>query len=218
MFKQDIMESIIGFIKKNLPNGGTICVTGCGRAGKTTLANDIVLGFGKNESGRYPFDCLHTPIEYRRKIMESRGIVITGSHPDTVIKEMALKTIKSIKNGEDVPIYESVLVGNDVEYKTIGMYRNKKYNIIDGLTAMHHSVGKLYDIVIFMECDEKTELQRRLLKEGYERNQNPEEIMKVFPLRRKQYEEYVLVYKNDATIVINTTDGNNISITFNKTP
>lgn len=216
MFNQTVLEKIADFIKEKLPNGGLICVTGSGRSGKTAFASNIILTLGKDKSGVYPFDCLHTPILYRRKLMEKTGTVITGSHPNTVIKEMVWKTIESIKAGKDTPIYESEFVNENVEYKIIDIYKNKMYNIVEGLTAMHHSLWQLYDMVIFLKCSSEVELQRRLFQEGYEKNQSPEEIKKIFPLRRKQYEEYILKYVENAEIVIDTTDGNNPVVIFTK--
>lgn len=214
MFDQNALNEIVNFIKEKLPSKGIICITGCGRSGKTAIANMLLLILGENKAGIYPFDCLHTPIDYRRRIMEKKCIVITGSHPDTVIKEMAWNTIKSIKAGKDAPIYISEFIDDNVEYKTIGLYKNKKYNIVEGLTAMHHSLGQFYDMVIFVECSSEVELQRRLFKEGYEMNQSSEEIRKMFPLRRKQYEEYVLPYKESADIIVDTTKGDKPIITF----
>lgn len=214
MFNQSILEKIADFIKEKLPSGGIICITGCGRSGKTTLTNRLLLTLGEDKAGRYPFDCLHTPISYRRNLMEKKDIVVTGPHPDTVIKEMGWKTVKSIKSGEDTPVYASEFIDDNVKYNTIGLYKNKKYNIVDGITAMHHSLGQFYDMVIFLECSSEVELQRRLFKEGYEMNQSSEEIRNVFPIRRKQYEEHILLYKKDANIIVDTTEGDKPIVTF----
>lgn len=199
---QEDIKEVAQCITKKLPNGGLICITGAGASGKTTCANMLASLLG--DVVVYPFDGLHTPISYRRKKLR-QSHVITGAHPDTVPKELALKTIKSLKQGIETPIYRGKEENGSVTFEIVGLCKRRKYIIVDGLTALHHGLQKYYDFVIFVDCSREAEWKRRLKRDMEERDQTEEEIKNIFNLRREQYEKYVLPYKKYADVVIDCT-------------
>ena len=173
-------------VKKKLDHG-LICITGQGASGKTELAKKLARHLN---AGLYSFDCLYIPDYLRRKYG------ITGCHPDAVHKSEAVEVLSKLRSGKDAPIYTAK--GKKL-FKS-GTYHCQKYNIIDGLGAVHFL--DYFDLVIFVECDVEVEKKRRFERDTKERGKNPEDVKKVFLLRRKQYEEFVLPKREKADILV----------------
>lgn len=213
--KSKSIKKIAEYIKSKHPDGALICITGAGASGKTVLSKQLIEELGRNNAGHLEFDCFYIPDFFRRKIKDKHGETITGCHPCSINLELASKAIASIKKGIDTPKYAAYVRNGTVLFKKSGEYKCKKYNLIDGLAAVHTEI-KLYDLLIFVECDLETEIKRRFSRDITERKKPADDIKKIFNIRRKQYEKYVLPFRQNAGIVVKSLENYEISINFIK--
>jgi len=204
-------KKIIEFIRSKLPDGGMICVTGVGAAGKTTLINQILALMG-DEADSYNFDRLLHPLPIRRGIRDPNGELVTGYHPSAVHKVIAHFTMQNIKKKKETPLFS--YDDKKTITKRVGDYIPKKYNFIDGIGALHHGLHRFYDLIIFIECDLETERQRRLDRDIIEKKQTINEIEKIIRLRRSQFEKFVQKYKSQADIIITSNLDATMTIEF----
>ncbi len=206
------LEAIKQYILTKIPSGGLIGITGMGTAGKTTIAEALVSMLGSEQAAIYSFDCLHDPRGIRRQRKDEEGQQITGCHPLCVSTELAKRIIDSLKAGRTTPLYS---LDPDITHtKQIGLFHPKKFTIVDGISAMHHGLSEVYDIIIFVECDKDVELKRRLKRDIEEKKSTYADVIDMLTVRRQQFQRYVLPYKELAQVRVKSFADNSITLTF----
>jgi uridine kinase len=205
------IKTIAGFIKEKLPDGGMICITGAGASGKTVLARKLADELGRDNSGHFEFDCFYIPDFLRREMKDSCGETITGCHPSSINRELATKTIISIKKCADTETYFPAVENGKATFKISGFYKCKKYNLIDGL-ASPHAGAELYDMIIFIECAPEVERKRRFQRDIMERKKPAKDVEKIFEIRRKQYKKYILPFKKKACLILKSLENYELEI------
>src|SRR3989338_3450657 len=164
-----------------LPDGGLICVTGNGAAGKTTLAGQLVDVFGAGVAGRYPFDGVYIPVPVRRQQTDENGETITAAHPKCVDLPLAFEVLTAIWEKRTAPVFSEDV--RSAVHKRVGVFFPKKYNFIDGIGAYHENYTSFYGFLIFVSCSEDTEIARKLARDTSERHQSAEEVKRLFHVR-----------------------------------
>lgn len=210
----ETIKRLAEYLRDKFPDGGLICVTGLGGSGKTTILNELVGYLGRNNAASYDFDRLYFPHDFRRSMRDDNGESITGCHPLSFDKDIALEVIKGLKKKNDVPLYATGVVEGNPVYSKSGTFTYKRYVFVDGLAAMHNGLDSFYDMMIFMDCDIEIERERRISRDTTVRKRTMEDAIKVFDERRRQYEWFVLPYKEKADILITSNADYSIEISF----
>ena len=190
-------------IRERLPNGGLLCLTGLGASGKSTFARELVEALGPEEAAKYRFDDLYWDTEQRRKTKGTDGEDITGCHPLSVYDPLARKVLEDLKKRLDVPVFSTK--NDQLVHWPVGTYENRRFNIVDGLAAALGGRERLYDLLIFMDCDLQTEEKRRFSRDVNARKKKPKDVKEIFLKRRAQYEKYVLPIKDQADFILTSS-------------
>ncbi|MFO8016083.1 MAG: hypothetical protein R6U32_03190 [Candidatus Woesearchaeota archaeon] len=181
-----------------------IAVTGKGSSGKTEFCRGLMKHLP--DSRIFFLDGYYHDIKKRRK----KGL--TGAHPESLEKDALLRDLKKIKDG----LYFKKLTSDVSLEDNKKDYVPGKYNLIDGLSALLVPDIGVYDLIIFIECGDKIQLNRRFNRDVKLRNRPKKEIMPVFKKREGQFNEFVLPKKKFSDIILDSDE--NYKLTYVKTP
>src|SRR5690625_7507535 len=109
---------------------------------------------------------------------------MTACHPDTHNLLALDRDVKLIQNGLDF-----YTIGTDFSKSTLISAENK-VNIIEGMSVALLD-SHLFNLTIYLYSDEETELQRRGIRDIFERGRSLDNINKSQKQRRIQYELFM---------------------------
>ena len=212
-----VIDAIIADLRKSLPTGGVICVTGLGASGKSEMVEAIVRQMSPGEAGHYVFDKLYYADAQRRRIRVD-GDPMSGCCPRSFDRSLALACVEGISRGAPVATYDKEYSEQDNEttFHEKGTYTPKTFNFIDGLAAMHRGLWQYYDYIIFMDCHIDVERTRRLHRDICVKGKDPNDVIRIFDIRRKQYEKYVEPFKDCAHMHVRSNADYTIDYTLNQ--
>ncbi len=95
-------------------------------------------------------------------------------------------------------------------------YKPSRYNIIDGLPALLVPDTGMYDMVIFIECDDETQFERRLRRDTVERKRPEDEIRPALEKRNEQFRRFILPKRSKSGIILSS--GRNFRLSYVKKP
>ena len=140
----------------------TICITGASGSGKTTFAKKLISALPKNKitlisQDSYYKDLNHLTIQER----SSQNF----DHPNALDLDLLKKHLITLKNGKEInqPIYDFNTHSRTNSTKII---HPKEIIIVEGTLAVSKKMlYQLYDIIIYIDQDQNTCLERRIKRD-----------------------------------------------------
>ncbi|MFO8016799.1 MAG: AAA family ATPase [Candidatus Woesearchaeota archaeon] len=203
MDNPEITEEIAQYIQKRFGNKRQnilIAVTGNGCSGKTTFCRGLMRFLP--DSGIFFLDGYYTDINERRR----KGL--TGSHPDSLRAGLLVEDLNRIKRGIDFDKPVSEVSPED----NIKHYEPAKYNIIDGLPALLVPDTEIYDFVIFIECDDEVQIERRIGRDTAQRKRPESEIRPILNKRNEQFRRFIIPKRSKSDIILHS--GRNFRLSY----
>lgn len=183
-----------------------VAIGGCGASGKTHLALELSNRFKKKEVNILNLDGYYYNKDYRRKLN------ITGCNINSVRLHLLKHHLANIKRRKNFKVPKEKVNNESSFFKK--RYSSKKINIIDGLTTMFKPLIHYYDLIVFIECSDKTQLERRIKRDKNKRNLDLNEIRRVFDHRNYEFKKYLLPQRRVADIVLYSQK--NLKLSFMK--
>lgn len=171
-----------------------VAVGGCGASGKTHLALEISNRFKKKDVSILNLDGYYYDKDYRRKLN------ITGCNVNSVKLSLLKNHLLNIKKGKNFKVPQEKVNNEGLFFKK--NYPQKRINIVDGLASMFKPLIKYYDLVVFIECSDKTQLERRIKRDKNKRGLSLSEIRSVFNHRNCEFKKYLLPQKKFADFIL----------------
>ncbi|QJB68739.1 uridine kinase [Parasphingorhabdus halotolerans] len=179
-----------------------IGISGGSCSGKSTLAANFLEALGPAKSVLLPQDDYFFGL----------GDAPAGKggpnfdHPDAVDFDNMCAQLTMLKQGKAInrPLYDfpTHLPKADTEYT-----EPRAVIIVDGILILHHApMRQLFDLSVFVECDEQTRFARRLSRDVKERGRTAESVRQVFTDQvAPMHDRYVEPSQTHADIVVNSS-------------
>ena len=171
-------------------------------SGKSTVARKIEKYFEKIGVVNMSVDSYyknHADLNFEKRSK------INFDHPDSIDFELLYNNLNSIKKNIKItqPIY-SYKVHKRLKKKKL--ITPKEIIIIEGLHVFYNDkINKLLDLKIFLDVDNKTRLERRIIRDVKERGRSIDEIKKRYKdMCKPMYDKFILPTKNSADIISNS--------------
>jgi uridine kinase len=130
---------------------------------------------------------------------------INFDHPDSIDFNLLYYNLKNIKKNIKIiqPIYS---YRNHKRLKKTKVIFPKKIIIIEGLHVLcNEKINEILDYKIFLDVDDTTRLQRRIIRDTKERGRSIKEIKKRYKeMCRPMHDEFINPSKNYADIILNS--------------
>jgi uridine kinase len=130
---------------------------------------------------------------------------INFDHPDSIDFNLLYYNLKNIKKNIKIiqPIYSYRIHKRLKKTKVIFP---KKIIIIEGLHVLcNEKINKILDYKIFLDVDDTTRLQRRIIRDTKERGRSIKEIKKRYKeMCKPMHDEFINPSKNYADIILNS--------------
>ncbi|MCG8571850.1 MAG: uridine kinase [Spirochaetes bacterium] len=187
-----------------------IGIAGGSASGKTTIAQEIIKPFKKQElvileQDAYYKELSHLTLEERKKA--------NFDHPNSVDIELLVHHIAQLRNGNSIlkPIYDFTRHTRKPESIEI---QPTSIIVVDGILIFAiPEIRKLFDIKIFVDTDSDVRLLRRISRDITERGRAFESIKEQYLNTVKpMYEEFIEPSKRYADIIIPRGGKNRIGI------
>jgi len=144
----------------------TICITGPSGSGKTTFARQLISALPKNKITLISQDSYYKDLKHLTlKERTSQNF----DHPNALDLDLLKKHLITLKNGEEItqPIYD---FNTHSRISTTKIIHPKEIIIVEGtLAASKKMLHQLYDIIIYIDLDQKICLERRIKRDIAER-------------------------------------------------
>lgn len=200
---EGVARDVASHIRRVLPDGGLILLTGLGAAGKTTFSSELADAL--EHASVFHSDGCQFRDAHRRGVTLEDGTSPTGCHPQAYDHALLQDCLKTLKAGGTVAQLHSdgVLPHDPSSQHVVSYIHTSRWNIVEGLCAVHEF--EKFDFSIFLDCSLEEERRRRF-KRDISRGKDPADVEKIFKVRRAQYEEHILPYRArcDVRLVSNT--------------
>lgn len=188
-------EPFLKYIAERLTNldRASIGITGAGGAGKSTLAINLMNYFGRDNSVAIDLD------DYLISRSERGRLGLTGYQPGANKLSLARQQILALKSGNSIqkPIYDHA-TGNNIE---IELVEPRSLLIFEGITTLYPELDDLYDLSIFLNALEETQIQSRIMRDVNKRGYSLEEALALHENLKPHYQKYIEPTKSKATII-----------------
>jgi len=171
-------------------------------SGKSTVARKIEKYFEKIGVVNMSVDSYyknHADLNFEKRSK------INFDHPDSIDFELLYNNLNSIKKNIKItqPIYSYKV---HKRLKKTNLITPKEIIIIEGLHVFYNDkINKLLDLKIFLDVDNKTRLERRIIRDVKERGRSIDEIKKRYKkMCKPMYNKFILPTKNSADIISNS--------------
>ncbi len=171
----------------------TIGITGAGGAGKTTLASNIAAWYSPIPTVNIDLDDYLIPRSQRDRLG------LTGYHPQANDLGLARQHIVLLKAGKPIekPTYDHRTreVGGGVQVQPAQLL------IFEGVTTLYPEMNDLYDIVIFMDAKEETQIKSRVERDVNKRGYSLDDALTLFESLKPAYRQFIAPTKKHAHLV-----------------
>lgn len=171
-----------------------VAIGGCGASGKTHLSLELLNKLGKKHADILNIDGYYYDRDYRKKLN------ITGCNINSVKLSLLKKHLMDIKKRKVFKVPEEKV--NNESLVSKNSYSPKRVNIVDGLASMFKPFIRFYDITVFIECSDKTQLERRIKRDKNKRNLSLKEIKTIFNHRNDEFKKYLLPQKRFVDFIL----------------
>lgn len=184
-------------------NGGNppklIAIIGGSGSGKTFLARMLQQALGEN-AARLALDDFYRD---RSGSHPARRARINFDHPRAIDWVELEKVLKNLAAGRPAltPRYD---FATHTRHPARLRVQPRPLVLVEGLWPCHKkSVRQLFDFLIFLDCPEKTRLQRRLDRDVAERGRSPQSVRKQFyDMVAPMHARFVTPQKNWSNLVL----------------
>ena len=183
-----------------------ICITGASGSGKTTFAKKLLSALPKNKitiisQDSYYKDLNHLTIQERT----SQNF----DHPNALDLDLLKKHLITLKNGKEItqPIYDFNTHSRINSKKII---HPKEIIIVEGTLAVSKKMlHQLYDIIIYIDQDQNTCLERRIKRDIVERGRTRKCVIEQYNSTVKpMFEKFIYPCREIAHEIIPGTNNN----------
>jgi len=183
-----------------------ICITGASGSGKTTFAKQLIASLPREQAllisqDSYYKDLSHLTAEERA----SQNF----DHPDALDLELLKHQLTALKKGESIlqPTYD---FDTHCRLNKNVQIHPKKIIIVEGtLILSQTNLHNLYDIIIYVDLDQKTCLERRIRRDVAERGRTKESVIEQYNKTVKpMFETFIYPNKKIAQIIIPGANNN----------
>ena len=183
-----------------------ICITGASGSGKTTFAKELISVLPKDKitlisQDSYYKDLKHLTIQER----SSQNF----DHPNALDLDLLKKHLITLKNGEEItqPIYD---FNTHSRISSTKIIHPKEIIIVEGTLAVSKKMlHQLYDIIIYIDQDQNTCLERRIKRDIAERGRTEKCIIEQYNLTVKpMFEKFIYPCRQIAHEIIPGTNNN----------
>lgn len=170
-----------------------IGITGAGGAGKSTLAINLMNYFGRENSVAIDLD------DYLISRSERGRLGLTGYQPGANNLSLARQHILSLRSGKFIqkPIYDHA-TGNNTEVELV---EPRPLLIFEGVTTLYQELDDLYDLSIFLDALEETQIKSRIERDVNKRGYSLDEALALYENLKPHYQKYIEPTKDKATII-----------------
>jgi uridine kinase len=152
-------------------------VAGGSGSGKTTLAQELVRTFGDEHSCLVMQDSFYIDQSSR---FDGDGGSVNFDHPSSLDFGLLESQLRSLRDGRgvEVPIYD---FATHRRLERTEPLASRPLVVVDGTLILEASnVRGLFDVAVFVECDEEVRFTRRLERDVRERGRTPDGVHKQF--------------------------------------
>ena len=183
-----------------------ICITGASGSGKTTFAKELISVLPKDKitlisQDSYYKDLKHLTIQER----SSQNF----DHPNALDLDLLKKHLLTLKNGEEItqPIYD---FNTHSRISSTKIIHPKEIIIVEGTLAVSKKMlHQLYDIIIYIDQDQNTCLERRIKRDIAERGRTEKCIIEQYNSTVKpMFEKFIYPCRQIAHEIIPGTNNN----------
>ncbi|MCC7574723.1 hypothetical protein KO361_03975 [Candidatus Woesearchaeota archaeon] len=186
------MFNLISFYLKNKEQ---VCIgiTGAGGAGKTTLAINLVNYFGVDNSLAIDLD------DYLISREERGKLGLTGYQPEANNLILAREQILELKKGNEIkkPVYDHS-TGKRERFEIV---IPKPIMIFEGVTTLYDELDDVYDLSIFLDALEETQIKSRIERDVNIRSYTIDEALELYKNLKPYYAKYIEPTKKKANII-----------------
>ena len=183
-----------------------ICITGASGSGKTTFAKELISVLPKDKitlisQDSYYKDLKHLTIQER----SSQNF----DHPNALDLDLLKKHLITLKNGEEItqPIYD---FNTHSRISSTKIIHPKEIIIVEGTLAVSKKMlHQLYDIIIYIDQDQNTCLERRIKRDIAERGRTEKCIIEQYNSTVKpMFEKFIYPCRQIAHEIIPGSNNN----------
>ena len=170
----------------------SIGITGAGGAGKSTLATNLTTFFGQH-------NCLAIDLDDYLLSRSERGrLGLTGYQPGANNLSLARAQIIDLQANKPIqkPIYDHSTGDNS---QTIYV-ESRPLLIFEGVTTLYPQLDDLYDISVFLDAFEETQIKSRIERDVNKRGYSLDEALALYENLKPHYKRYIAPTKEKATI------------------
>jgi len=188
-------HKIFNLINCYLKNKEQACIgiTGAGGAGKTTLAINLVNYFGSVNALAIDLD------DYLISREERGRLGLVGYQPEANNLNLARKQILKLKKYIEIkkPVYDHS-TGRNERFEIISP---KPIMIFEGVITLYDELDDLYDLSIFLDALEETQIKSRIERDVNKRGYTVDEALELYKKLKPHYVKYIEPTKKKADIV-----------------
>lgn len=177
-----------------------IGITGGTGCGKTTIVNQILKEFPKEEVGVISQDAYYKDNSH---LSYDERVQINFDHPSSIDFDLLAKHLKVLKTGKAIhqPVY-SFVEHNRTNNTIITL--PKKVMIIEGILVLTNpDLRNMIDIKVYVNTDSDERLIRRLKRDTSERGRDLDEILSRYQTTLKpMHEQFIEPTRDYADIII----------------
>lgn len=181
-----------------------IGVAGGSGSGKTTLAQELVRTFGDEHSCLVMQDSFYVDQSAR---FDGDGGSVNFDHPSSLDFALLEQQLKALRDGRavEVPIYD---FATHKRLDRTDPLSSRAMIVVDGTLILDApNVRPLFDLSIFVECEEDVRFNRRLERDVRERGRSPDGVHKQFFRQVKpMHDEFVEPSKRHAHLTVSGTE------------
>ena len=183
-----------------------ICITGASGSGKTTFAKKLISALPKNKitlisQDSYYKDLNHLTIQER----SSQNF----DHPNALDLDLLKKHLITLKNGEEItqPIYD---FNTHSRINSTKIIQPKEIIIVEGTLAVSKKMlHQIYDIIIYIDLDQNTCLERRIKRDIAERGRTKKCVIEQYNSTVKpMFKKFIFPCRKIAHEIIPGTNNN----------
>ena len=180
-----------------------IGITGGTASGKTTIVENSLSNFNKNDIGVISQDSYYKQTD---DLTHVERIAINFDHPQAIDFDLLVQQINFLKNGATIqqPVYSFHSHNRTNEQK---YFAPKKIIIVEGILIFNDKrLLDLFDLKIFIEADADERLRRRIIRDSNERGRDANEVINRYRSTLKpMHDLYIEPHKKNADLIFNNT-------------
>jgi len=183
-----------------------IGITGASGSGKTAFAKQLISSIPKEKTLLIGQDSYYKDLSH---LTSEKRASQNFDHPDALDLDLLKQQLIALKKGENVlqPIYD---FNSHCRLNKSLQLHPKKIIIVEGtLILSQTNLHNLYDIIIYVDLDQKTCLERRIRRDVAERGRTKESVIEQYNKTVKpMFEAFIYPNKKTARIIIPGANNN----------